>query len=196
MDKNKQDYIDDKITQFFVDNQKALENPIIKGFLANKNNYKLVVKAIIEPTKANREKVDEAFTKHYNQVKKIKYINNLIRFVSIDYDKKIRKLNQRFLLTLDQPLSDNNHSTMKDLIIDDNNIDLDDIVKLSLKNQIQNEKLYKSLDVLTQKQALILEMIYVNNLSLREIAKILDSTPQNVSNIHKKALKKLQKEIS
>lgn len=39
-------------------------------------------------------------------------------------------------------------------------------------------------------------MIYVNHLSLREIAAILGSTPQNVSNLHKKALKKLQKEIS
>ncbi|MED3778033.1 sigma-70 family RNA polymerase sigma factor [Geobacillus stearothermophilus] len=193
MAKNKQDHIDDKITQFFADNQKALENPIIKGFLANKNNYELVVKAIIEPTKANREKVDEAFTKHYNHIKKIKYINNLIRFVSIDYDKKVRRLNQHFLLTLDQPLSNNNRSTMKDLIIDDSNVELDD---MSLKNQIQNEKLYKSLNVLTQKQVLILEMIYVNNLSLHEIAKILGSTPQNVSNIHRKALKKLQKEIS
>ena len=195
MNKDRKSYGDDKITQFFVDNQKALDNPIIKGFLANKNNYELVVKAIKEPTKANRDRVDESFMKHYNQVKKIKYINNLIRFVSIDYDKKIRRLNQRFLLTLDQPITDHHLQTMKDFIIDDN-IDLDDIEKLSLKNQIQNEQLYKSLDVLTQKQVLILEMIYVNNLSLREIAKVLGSTPQNISNIHKKALKKLQREIS
>jgi len=195
MNKDRKSYGDDKITQFFVDNQKALDNPIIKGFLANKNNYELVVKAIKEPTKANRDRVDESFMKHYNQVKKIKYINNLIRFVSIDYDKKIRRLNQRFLLTLDQPITDHHLQTMKDFIIDDN-IDLDDIEKLSLKNQIQNEQLYKSLDVLTQKQVLILEMIYVNNLSLREIARMLGSTPQNISNIHKKALKKLQREIS
>ncbi|HZH58982.1 MAG TPA: sigma-70 family RNA polymerase sigma factor [Metabacillus sp.] len=195
MNKDRKSYGDDKITQFFVDNQKALDNPIIKGFLANKNNYELVVKAIKEPTKANRDRVDESFMKHYNQVKKIKYINNLIRFVSIDYDKKIRRLNQRFLLTLDQPITDHHLQTMKDFIIDDN-IDLNDIEKLSLKNQIQNEQLYKSLDVLTQKQVLILEMIYVNNLSLREIAKVLGSTPQNISNIHKKALKKLQREIS
>lgn len=130
MGKKKQNSSSDKVTQFFADHQKALENPIIKGFLVNKNNYKLVVKAIMEPTKENREKVDEAFTKHYHQVKRIKYINNLIRFVSIDYDKKVRKLNQRFLLILDQPLSDNDRSTMKDLIID-NNINLDAIEKLS-----------------------------------------------------------------
>ncbi|MGJ3221782.1 sigma-70 family RNA polymerase sigma factor [Geobacillus sp. CAMR5420] len=64
----------------------------------------------------------------------------------------------------------------------------------SLKDQIENERLYRALDVLTQKQVLILEMIYVNNLTLREIANILDSTPQNVSNLHRKALEKLKKE--
>jgi RNA polymerase sigma factor (sigma-70 family) len=185
----------EKIRQFFNTNKEALENPIIKGFLADENNYDLVVRAIIEPNKSNREKVDEAFTDHYNKIKKIKYINNLIRFFSIDFDKKIRKLNQRFLLTLDQPFTDDNSLTMKDLLIDRNtNTDVNE--PCPLKEQIENEKLYQALDVLTQKQVLVLEMIYVNNLSLREIADILDSTPQNVSNLHKKALKKLKKEIT
>ena len=187
--------IDDKVTKFFNDNKKALENPIVKGFLSNKNNYELLVRAITEPSKMNREKVDQAFTEHYKKVKKIKYISNLIRFFSIDFDKKIRKLNQRFLLTLDQPLTEDNSLTMKDLLID-TNTSVNVIEQRSLKDQIENERLYQALDVLTQKQVLILEMIYVNNLSLREIANILDSTPQNVSNLHKRALKKLKREIS
>ncbi|KYD20096.1 sigma-70 family RNA polymerase sigma factor [Saccharococcus caldoxylosilyticus] len=187
--------VNDEVTKFFTNNKKALENPIVKGFLANKNNYELVVKAIIEPNKTNREKVDQAFTEHYKKIKKIKYINNLIRFFSIDFDKKIRKLNQRFLLTLDQPLTEDNSLTMKDLLID-TNTSVNVIEQRSLKDQIENERLYQALDVLTQKQVLILEMIYVNNLSLREIANILDSTPQNVSNLHKRALKKLKREIS
>ena len=80
--------VNDEVTKFFTNNKKALENPIVKGFLANKNNYELVVKAIIEPNKTNREKVDQAFTEHYKKIKKIKYINNLIRFFSIDFDKR------------------------------------------------------------------------------------------------------------
>jgi RNA polymerase sigma factor (sigma-70 family) len=187
--------IDDKVTKFFNDNKKALENPIVKGFLSNKNNYELLVRAITEPSKMNREKVDQAFTEHYKKVKKIKYISNLIRFFSIDFDKKIRKLNQRFLLTLDQPLAEDNNVSMKDLLMD-TNTSINVFEQRSLKDQIENERLYRALDVLTQKQVLILEMIYVNNLTLREIANILDSTPQNVSNLHRKALEKLKKEIS
>ncbi|NNV00968.1 hypothetical protein ETC02_17585 [Geobacillus sp. DSP4a] len=53
-------------------------------------------------------------------VKSLKYISNLIRFFSIDFDKKIRKLNQRFLLTLDQPLAEDNNVSMKDLLMDTN----------------------------------------------------------------------------
>jgi RNA polymerase sigma factor (sigma-70 family) len=187
--------IDDKVTKFFIDNKKALENPIVKGFLSNKNNFELVVRALTEPSKMNREKVDQAFTEHYKKVKKIKYISNLIHFFSIDFDKKIRKLNQRFLLTLDQPLAEDNNVSMKDLLMDTHtstNVN----EQRSLKDQIENERLYRALDVLTQKQVLILEMIYVNNLTLREIANILDSTPQNVSNLHRKALEKLKREIS
>ncbi|WP_111703550.1 sigma-70 family RNA polymerase sigma factor [Lederbergia lenta] len=41
----------------------------------------------------------------------------------------------------------------------------------------------------------MLELIYLKELKLIEIAHILKSTPQNVSNLHRKALKTLLKEM-
>ncbi|WP_404803607.1 RNA polymerase sigma factor [Lysinibacillus sp. S1] len=44
---------------------------------------------------------------------------------------------------------------------------------------------------LTDKQLQILEMIYVKDYSIKVIAETLKTTPQNISNLHRKALKKL-----
>ncbi|WP_243292137.1 sigma-70 family RNA polymerase sigma factor [Bacillus sp. FJAT-47783] len=189
------EYKRNKVEEFFKNNKEALENPIIKSFLENEENYELLIKALEYPIDSNKKLVDKAFSIHYRQIKKIKYINNLIHYFSIDYDRKIRKLNQRFLLTLDQPLEEGSDSTMKDVLIDNGNEERY-YGKSSLKEQIENEKLYKALDILTQKQTLILDMLYVKQLTLNEISNILGTTPQNISNQHKKALKKLYKELS
>jgi len=189
------EYKQNKVEEFFKNNKEALENPIIKSFLENEENYELLIKALEYPTDSNKKLVDKAFSIHYRQIKKIKYINNLIHYFSIDYDRKIRKLNHRFLLTLDQPLEEGSDSTMKDVLIDNGNEE-GYYGKSSLKEQIENEKLYKALDILTQKQTLILDMLYVKQLTLNEISNILGTTPQNISNQHKKALKKLYKELS
>lgn len=58
-------------------------------------------------------------------------------------------------------------------------------------DNIEDVQLLKSLQKLTVKQLQILEMIYVKELSIKEIAQILKTTPQNISNHHRKALNKL-----
>jgi len=48
---------------------------------------------------------------------------------------------------------------------------------------------------LTDKQLQILEMIYVKDYSIKAIAETLQTTPQNISNLHRKALKNLQQKL-
>src|SRR5699024_10518915 len=100
MEKTKEEIIN----KFFVKRKRALKNPLILNFLNNSENYYLVKKAILYPTKHNKEIVENAFKNHYENVVKIKYITNLIHFYSIDYDKRIRKQKEHFKLILDQEL--------------------------------------------------------------------------------------------
>jgi RNA polymerase sigma factor (sigma-70 family) len=174
-------------------NKKEMRNPLIKGFLEDENNFNLFKQAIMNFTEENKKLVEEAFAEYYEDIRKISYFSNMIKFLSIDFDKKIRKLNNRFLLTLDQPLrmESDESVTMKDIIVD-SSVPTFNGGSESLKSQISDEKLYQALDILTKKQFLILELIYVRKLSNIEVAEIVQSTPQNVSNLHKKALKKLK----
>ncbi|MEQ6357293.1 sigma-70 family RNA polymerase sigma factor [Lysinibacillus sp. M3] len=186
-----------KIEEFFYRNNKQANNPIIKSFLSDSKNLYLVQKAILYPTNINKQLVDESFQSHYINVRKTKYVSNLIYFYSLDFDKKRRKLQKRSLLILDKDLSKDGGTTVKELIENaSNEKDFDNIVGKGLLDKIEDEKLLKSLQKLTVKQLQILEMIYVKDLSIKEIAQTLQTSPQNVSNLHRKALNKLNNTLS
>ncbi|WP_010095562.1 sigma-70 family RNA polymerase sigma factor [Ornithinibacillus scapharcae] len=182
---------DQKLVDFFRKNREKVNNPIIKSFLASKENLSLVEKAIMDPSYINREKVDKAFQEHYQRIRKIKYISNLIYFFSIDYDKKVKKHKERALLVLDKELSGSESITLKDVISEDNQ-DMDSFVGNNIFETIEDELLMRAIKSLPQKQIQILDMIYHKELPLKEIATKLQTTPQNISNHHRKALKKLK----
>ncbi|WP_223556567.1 sigma-70 family RNA polymerase sigma factor [Lysinibacillus sphaericus] len=181
-----------KVEEFFYRNNKQVNNPIIKSFLSDSENLYLVQKAILYPTDSNKKLVDESFQSHFINVRKIKYVSNLIYFFSLDFDKKRRKLQKHTLLILDKGLSEEGGTTAKEQIEDaSNEKELENIVGEGLLDNIEDEQLLKSLQKLTVKQLQVLEMIYVKDLTTKEIAQKLRTTPQNISNLHRKALNKL-----
>jgi RNA polymerase sigma factor (sigma-70 family) len=185
-----------KIEEFFYRNNEQVNNPIIKSFLSDSQNLYLVQKAILYPTDINKKLVDESFQSHYVNVRKTKYVSNLIYFFSLDFDKKRRRLQNRSLLILDKGLSEKDGKTALEQIEDaSNETELDNIVGEGLLDNIEDEHLLKSLQKLTVKQLQILEMIYVKELTIKEIAQTLQTTPQNISNLHRKALNKLNNSL-
>lgn len=67
----------------------------------------------------------------------------------------------------------------------------DERIEEGLLDTVENEELFKALRKLTDKQLQILEMIYVKDSPIKVIAESLQTTPQNISNLHRKALNKL-----
>ncbi|MEC2921352.1 MULTISPECIES: RNA polymerase sigma factor [Bacillus] len=171
-----------------------LEQPIIKSFLALEENQQLLKEFRKNPSEENQHRLDDAFRSFFNRVRKIKYFNNLIHFLSIDFDKKIRKNNARLSLTLDKPMIDETTTTIKDNLPDPT-VYSDLISNPSLLDEIEDHKLYRSLESLTEKQLQVIELLYAKKLTNNEAAYYLNTTPQNVTNIHTKALKKLKNMI-
>ncbi|MEY9980603.1 sigma-70 family RNA polymerase sigma factor [Lysinibacillus sp. RC79] len=179
-----------------LNNSKVLENPVVKSFLENEEHFSLFEIAISTPTQENRNKVELMFKNHYEKIRINSYFKNLIRFYSIDFDKRIRKINNRFVLSLDRKIGkdDSKSETFKELIEDESEINFG-TEDTTLRDEISNELLYQALEILTESQYRILDLIYVKNLTRTEIAKLMNSSPQNISNIHQKAVAKLKDRI-
>ncbi|PEM33447.1 sigma-70 family RNA polymerase sigma factor [Bacillus pseudomycoides] len=177
-----------------------LKESIVQRFLQNSENYSLFLKAVEYPTSENKKLLDKAFKLHFKKVKVISYVSNLIYFYSIDFDKKISINKNRYLLNLDKAVSDvdDNTTTFLELLNDD----LTDITsrqfeesQTHLKEHITDEPLYKSLNLLTEKQLRILNLYYIHEYNNKQISKILSESEQTISYNHKQALKKLKSQL-
>ena len=173
--------------QYAINENAFKKNPLIAGFLKDKHHYELYKKAILNPTIENKDKVEDKFKLYYEKVRMNAYIFSLIKYYAIDFDKKVKKINDRYILTLDMPRIN------------------DEYIKSSmqfttkyktLRDELTDETTIRALNSLTDYQYKILDLIYVKRLTNKEIAELVNSTPQNISNIHKNALRKLKLQIN
>lgn len=188
------------IDHFYSLYQEKLEDPIMRNFLKDSDNYGLFLNAMEKPTNDNKQLLDKAFKSYFKKVKIISYISNLIYFYSIGFDKKVSINNKRNILNLDKPIINEgeNHTTILDLMSDD----LTDITYMQfekkqthLKEHITDELLYEGLNLLSKKQLGILNLYYVHQYNNKQISRILSVSEQTISYNHKKALKTLKSQL-
>lgn len=114
----------------------------------------------------------------------VSYISTLLHFNSINFDKKIRKHQDRFALIMDDvEESDLNHTN-------------DELFKqelYGLENQISDPNLYKLFLKLSHREKEILNLSYGREERDIEIAQKLGVSQQSVSKTRKNALNKLRK---
>jgi len=69
-------------------------------------------------------------------------------------------------------------------------------VSLKIEEEELIETIKKVLKTMTEKEQLIIQLYYFEELSLKEISKILGVTESRISQIHKNVIKKLRKELN
>jgi len=186
-----------EIKKFYKENEEFLNNSLIKTFLQVKGNQELLEKALQEPSEENRKKLDNKFREYYLKVRMIKYVSSLIYYYTIDFDKRINKRNNRFNLIIDGTENNNPHEDSASIThkyASSNSTEQEYFNNTrSFSEIIENEKLYYVYNQLTDKQKQILEMIYVRGYTNKEVADFFNETPQNISNLHKRALNRIKK---
>ena len=160
-------------------------NPIINDFLKENGNYQLLLNHLNAPSPHNLKALDAAFKEFFLEIRFTTYILSLIHYVSIDFDKKVRKNRQRDALILDGVT----HLPMKntpqdDLFSEINFIQFDDL--------ITNSVLFYAVKELTPKEQNILVDVYVKDMSDTSIAHKNKVSQQAVSKLRSRALKKLR----
>lgn len=181
------------ITEFNSINKTFLSEPIVKTFFESSSENKILLKKAIEKKDKNAsEMLDEKFKEFFFQFRIISYISKLSRNLSIDFDKRQRKLKGKFQLLLDGP----NGSNLINLTKEENDF-LEEILanseKTHLTDYVDDTKLINALNELTSKQRKVIKLIYIYELKQSDIARLLNETPQSITNTKRKALKKIRK---
>ncbi|MCM3324808.1 RNA polymerase subunit sigma-70 [Cytobacillus kochii] len=176
----------DKVQLYLNNKERAYSHPIIKEFFLDKSNKELLDLFLNQPSEDTARLLDEKFKIFYFNAKVSKYVSKLIRFYSIDFDKRVNKQRNRYQLQKEDA------SDVFDTQVNHQVEELYPPTKSSLEEVISDEGLLKGFEILTEKQFSVLEFLYVYEFSNKEIAFLFDDTPQNISNLHKKSLKKLR----
>lgn len=186
----------EKLKRFYKNNDSLLDNGVIKSFLKTDKHEQLLEQSLMDPSDENIKNLDNQFKEYYFKIKIIKYISSLIYFYTIDFDKGNNQRNRRFKLTLDTPKHPN-ASDDKTNVIDvqpsPRSTEADYFKNLqSFQEIIENAKLYHAYQKLTSKQQKVLDLLYIHGFNTKEVALLYEETPQNISNIHKRALKSIK----
>ena len=115
----------------------------------------------------------------------IGYISSMLHYNSIHFDKKIRKLSERYALVLDD-------IDVKDEAMEESNTES---ISEPLEEQISDPSLYAAFLRLTTREREVVNLSICKLLRDREIAQVLGVSQQSISKTRKKALEKLRKAI-
>ncbi|WP_053220311.1 sigma-70 family RNA polymerase sigma factor [Virgibacillus senegalensis] len=187
----------DVVEEFFEKYDAFSSQPIVKAFFSDEENKQLLERALVEGTTESQKKLDDKFRDYYSRAKATKYFSNLIYFNSINFDKRIRKYHDKNLTILNQPLSDKESDSEDEWIdrLEGEDVEpLEQIVMESgkLEDHILNEELYGAIQQLSPQQKEVLELIYVRQLKMKEIADLKGTSAQNISKIHRQSIKKMK----
>lgn len=185
-----------KFDHYLKANKKFFEEPIIKQFFANYSNVYLLKKAIEDGDMEVDRELNEKFLMFFLYYRLVKYIATLSKNYSVYFDKKVNSYKNRYLLSLDKPINSTG-TTFIDFTENKDPKVIDQVIakRGKLSEEISDKNLYKVFLGLTSKQKKILEMIFVYNLSQKEVAFYFGNTPQNISKLKKKALTHIQHKL-
>ncbi|WP_019241034.1 MULTISPECIES: sigma-70 family RNA polymerase sigma factor [Bacillus] len=176
--------------------KKYLDNDIIHSFLKNPENDKLLMQYVEHPSTFNKNQLDKAFKCFYFNIRFVSFISSTLYFNAINFDKKNRKHNNSHSLILERSIDEEGNLFLKDTIVDEKAQEkMDNCFVHTIMDYIDEPLLYEAITLLTDKQKEIIHLYYVDCLNDTEISKILNTSQQNVSKIHQKALEKIRSYI-
>jgi RNA polymerase sigma factor (sigma-70 family) len=171
----------------------TVQNRLFNAFIRSEKGEQLLKMYLSQPSNENLERLDEAFKIYYLKIKTFSYFSKTISFEAKHFDKKRRKIADRFLVILDSPIDEEENITMKDMIADYSQY----VSNISLENwedNITNEVIRNSIKVLTKRQKEVIKYSFFQNMRDKEIADKLGISQQAVSKTKKLALNKLRRQ--
>jgi RNA polymerase sigma factor (sigma-70 family) len=185
-----------KMKAFLENYKEELENPVIKNFLKQEENYNLLVQAISCPNNENKERLNVEFQEYYAVIRLTHYISMMIHHYARDYYLRLKKNSNFHQLILDKPSKegDSSAATLVELLGKDNGEVMDILLgnSKSLLEVITDQKLFKLFKELSERQQLILNLFFIYQMNLTEISKVLGISQQAVSKTFNKTLEKLK----
>lgn len=165
---------------------------IIQEFLKCPYNKKLFEEYQITKSEEIKRKIDIKFKKYYQNYRILSYLIKVLHYESKHFDQKMRTYKSRYQLILTSDLENLDFSPV---YFEKSYSDAIEFSK-DIADHISDDKLFNCFKALTDRQKEILSLVYVRQMTDKEIAQYLGISQQAVQKTRKNVIKKIRKGIS
>jgi RNA polymerase sigma factor (sigma-70 family) len=169
-----------------------VSNPLLKCFLEEPENLRLFCEG-------DHEELERRFAEHYFEMRFLGFIRKHIHYEAQHLLRKSRAMHRQEPLWLNGTVGDEEgtgHETLD--LVEDPDVSVEEKVverTEALGDLTSNEALHAALQSLTEKQQLILQLLYVEGLTEQEAADVLGISQQAVNKSKRKSLAQLRRKI-
>jgi RNA polymerase sigma factor (sigma-70 family) len=160
---------------------------LMQGFLKDEQHRIVYEQAERYPSEANLQKLNAAFQQFYTEIQLTNYLTMTLSYYARNYSKQAAVLQGRELTVLDQPASEEQETSKKEMLVAK-----EDQTVYSWEQAIHDPALLTAIQDLPTKQKQHLELHFIHQLTHTEIAEKLDISQQAVSKSIQSALRKLR----
>ena len=121
-------------------------------------------------------------------------VANYLGISEKDLEKQLQEVSHLSILALDQPLDGNDNELLSLVDLIEDKTSPNPSAKMEFTELKQ--ELAKAISDLTEKERLVVTLLYFEELTSKEISKVLDLSEGRISQIHKKAVLKLKSRLS
>lgn len=184
--------------EFKLNHPNLFKNNILKKFFESSYHIALFGRLICNPSPELEDELDLAFRKFLFCFRFKKYLFSLIKYANIDYHRKRRKYEQRYPLTFDAPVGEDEAQCFGDYLLSlARQADVDDPTfdPNHFQSRLENPELYAIFSELTYKQRVVITLSYSACIMDTEISTLLKVSQQAITKTRHTALKKMRSSL-
>ncbi|MFB4160207.1 hypothetical protein ACE1TF_10000 [Geomicrobium sp. JSM 1781026] len=189
-----------KLAKLINENYILLINePIMKSFLEKKENFDLLHIFLDYPNSDTEITFNETFRNHFYKAKLSMYLSKSIYFKSVEFDKKVRRYLNHFPLIADKTAEKKEKNkyidniNRNDVSVNSNHLDYHLLFRSNdILDHITCPNLYRLMKKFSERQLLVLSLLYVGNYTKKEVSILLRVSPQYISNTERHCFNKIK----
>lgn len=166
-----------------------ISNVLLRSFFQHKGYASLQKRAWQHPSAENLKALEDAFLDFKRMRRFLSYVSQTLYWEAVKFDQRKRRYQQTFPLIVDTSSEDPEEGPFETVTAEENlEKDRMETMASTIEELCTEPWLIQAIQALTPAQKSVLFYVYKKGYTLTETASLLHTTPQNISNIHRRLL--------
>ena len=174
-------------------------NPLLQRFMQDPDNRELFHDVLSHAEDVDRLELERRFAEFYYEMRFLGFVRKHIHYEAMHVLRKVRQRQTHESLLLNSPVGGEDSNGMERIeTIPDTSVSVESAVvdKTHVLDDLAADPLlHEALGQLTERQQLVLDLLYVQKLTEQEAAEVLGVSQQSVNKLKKHSLNRIRRRL-